>query len=215
VAQIFPRWSNKVPLLILLALFVVPPVAVLAAWYWFSPEYTDVGYQPEQPIAYSHALHAGELGIDCRYCHAQVEKSAVASVPPTGVCMNCHNLVGRDLESLEPLRKSFETGQPIRWVRIHDLPDYAYFDHSVHVGAGVGCSSCHGDIASMEEVHQVEPLSMGWCLECHRDPAPHLRPRDQITNTSWIPPEDQRDRGAQLMTERGVESREDCSACHR
>ena len=190
-------------------------MATAFAWYYFSPEYLNVGYRPEQPVAYSHRLHAGELQLDCRYCHAGVEVSEVASVPPTNVCMNCHQLVGRDLASLEPVRQSATNGEPIRWVRVHDLPDYAYFDHSAHLAAGVGCSSCHGDVASMEVVTQMEPLSMAWCLECHRDPAPHLRPYDQITNTAWTPPPDQRTIGERLVEERGIDAPESCTACHR
>ena len=215
MAQIFGERSNRVPLLLLGAVAVGGGLATLIVWYYFSPEYTDVGYAPEQPIPYSHALHVGELGLDCRYCHVGVETSAVASVPPTGVCMNCHQLVGRDLASLEPLRRSAQRGEPLRWVRIHDLPDYAYFDHSVHLGAGIGCASCHGDVASMEVVRQVEPLSMAWCLECHRDPAPHLRPYDLITDTSWIPPDDQREVGARLIEERRIAPSDACTVCHR
>ena len=203
------------PLLLVAAVVVLGGLVHLVVWYYFSPEYTDVGYMPEQPVPYSHALHVGELGLDCRYCHSQVERSPVASVPPTQVCMNCHSLVGRDLASLEPVRQSASTGEPMRWVRIHDLPEYSYFDHSRHVKAGVGCSSCHGDVAAMEVVRQVEPLSMGWCLECHRDPAPHLRPFDQLTNTAWQPPEDQRERGAAFMEERGIAPPVACTGCHR
>jgi hypothetical protein len=215
VAQIFPEKANRVPLLLVAAVVVLGGLAHLVIWYYFSPEYTDVGYSPEQPVPYSHALHVGELGLNCLYCHSQVERSPVASVPPTQVCMNCHSLVGRDLASLEPIRQSAATGEPMRWVRIHDLPEYSYFDHSRHVKAGVGCSSCHGDIASMEVVRQVEPLSMGWCLECHRDPAPHLRPFDQLTDTAWQPPEDQRVRGAAFMEERGIAPPVACTGCHR
>jgi hypothetical protein len=215
VAQIFPEKANRVPLLLVAAVVVLGGLAHLVIWYYFSPEYTDVGYSPEQPVPYSHALHVGELGLNCLYCHSQVEKSPVASVPPTQVCMNCHSLVGRDLASLEPIRQSAATGEPMRWVRIHDLPENSYFDHSRHVKAGVGCSSCHGDIASMEVVRQVEPLSMGWCLECHRDPAPHLRPFDQLTDTAWQPPEDQRVRGAAFMEERGIAPPVACTGCHR
>lgn len=215
MAQNFPEWANKVPLFVLAGLALAAPVVALGVWYYFSPEYTDVGYMPDQPIPYSHKLHVGELGLDCRYCHAQVEVSAVASVPPTKVCMNCHEIVGRDRESLQPLYDSAADGLPIRWVRVHKVPEYAFFDHSVHVGAGVGCSTCHGDVAEMEVVQQVEPLSMGWCLECHRDPAPHIRPADEITNTAWKPAADQRQVGLALMEQRAVRTREDCSACHR
>lgn len=215
MAQIFPEKANRVPLLLVAALVVGGGLATLLAWYYFSPEYTDVGYMPAQPAPYSHEQHVGQFGLDCRYCHSQVETSPVASVPPTQVCMNCHQLVGRDLESLEPVRRSASTGEPLRWVRIHDLPEYAYFDHSRHLAAGVGCSSCHGDIASMVKVRQVEPLSMAWCLECHRDPAPHLRDFDEITNTSWVPPDDQRERAAALIESRGIAPPVACTGCHR
>ncbi|MFP3940319.1 MAG: cytochrome c3 family protein [Thermoanaerobaculia bacterium] len=214
MAQIFPEKANRVPLYLVAGVLVGGALVALGVWYYFSPEYTDVGYRPEQPVPYSHALHAGELRLDCRYCHAGVEVSAVASVPPTEVCMNCHALVGRDLESLEPVRASAADGEPLRWVRVHDLPDYAFFDHSMHVGAGVGCSSCHGDVASMEVVTQVEPLSMAWCLECHRDPGPHLRPFDQITNTAWTPPANQDELAARWIEERDIQPPEACSACH-
>lgn len=215
MAQIFPEWANKVPLYAVFSLALLAPTAGLGVWYYFSPEYTDVGYQPLQPIPYSHRLHVGELGLDCRYCHAMVERSALATVPPTRVCMNCHQLVGRDKPSLEPLYRSADSGQPIAWVRVHKVPEYAFFDHSLHLRAGVGCSSCHGDVARMEVIRQVEPLSMGWCLECHRDPAPHLRSREDLTDTAWRPPPDQLEVGARLAAERSIVPPEDCSGCHR
>lgn len=216
MAHIFPRWVNRVPVALLVAIFgVLGPLGTLIVWYYFSPEFTDVGYQPAQPIEYSHALHVGELAIDCRYCHAQVERSAVATVPPSKVCMNCHSLVKRDSPMLAVLRDSIENGRPIRWVRIHNVPDYAFFDHSIHVRAGVGCQSCHGEIHTMEVVAQEEPLSMAWCLDCHRDPEPHLRPRDQITNMQWRPADDHATLAAQWRDERGLAPPEDCTACHR
>lgn len=215
LAQIFPKWVNRVPLVGIGSVGVLGLLATAVIWYYFSPEFTDVGYQPVQPVPYSHALHVGELGLDCRYCHANVERAAVASVPPTQVCMNCHQLVARDSEKLAVIRDSIASGMPVEWVRIHNVPDYAFFDHSIHVRAGVGCSSCHGDIAQMEVVQQTEPLSMGWCLDCHRDPAPHLRPRDQITNTSWTVPKDQAQFAAQAIDQRQLAPPEDCSACHR
>lgn len=215
MAQIFPERSNRVPLLLAAGVVVIGALLTAFAWYFFSPEYTDVGYRPEQPVPYSHRLHAGDLRLDCRYCHVAVEVSPVASVPPTSVCMNCHRLVGRDKATLEAVRRSAADGEPLRWVRVHDLPDYAYFDHSVHLAAGVGCSSCHGDVASMEVVTQMKPLSMSWCLECHRDPGPYLRPRDELTNTAWQPPADQREIGRRLIEEREIHPPEACSACHR
>ncbi len=214
--QIFPHWTNRVPVVLLIGFFgVVGPSTTFLVWYYFSPEFTDVGYQPTQPIPYDHALHAGELAIDCRYCHAQVEVSAVASVPPSKVCMNCHSLVKRDSPQLAVLRDSVANNRPIRWVRIHNVPDYAYFDHSVHVRAGVGCVSCHGNIAEMVVVQQAEPLSMAWCLDCHRNPEPHLRPRDQVTNMTWQPGDDHAALAAAWRSELGLAPPESCSACHR
>ena len=213
--QIFPASANKAPLFAVGGLMAVALVAPLLMWYYFSPEYTDVGYQPEQPVPFSHKLHAGELELDCRYCHAQVEITAVASVPPSQVCMNCHQLVARDSEQLAALRSSIENDQPMEWIRVHKVPEYAFFDHGVHVRAGVGCSSCHGDIRQMEVVQQVEPLSMGWCLECHREPEQHLRELDQITNTAWKPAKDQLAFAAQAIADRNIRPPEDCSACHR
>lgn len=213
--QIFPESANKVPLYLVAAVGVLAVFAPLFIWYYFSPEYTDVGYRPIQPVPFSHQLHAGELELDCRYCHAQVERSAVASVPPTQVCMNCHQLVTRDSEKLAVIRDSMANGQPVEWIRVHKVPEYAYFDHSLHLRAGVGCSSCHGDVRSMEVVTQMEPLSMSWCLDCHRNPDLHLRERDQITNTTWTPPKNQVAFAAQVKEELQIAPPEDCSACHR
>lgn len=213
--QIFPKWANNAPLYAAVGMAVLALGAPAFVWYYFSPEYTDVGYRPIQPVPFSHALHAGQLELDCRYCHAQVERAAVASVPPTQVCMNCHSLVMRDSPNLAVIRDSLSSGRPVEWVRVHKVPEYAYFDHSVHIKAGVGCSSCHGDIRSMEVVTQQEPLSMGWCLECHREPDLHLRPYDQITNTTWKPARDQLAFAAAVKAERGLAPPEDCSACHR
>ncbi len=183
--------------------------------YFGSPEFTDVGYRPEQPVHYSHKLHVGELGMDCRYCHTSVEKSHEAIIPPTETCMNCHSVVDVESEELALVRESWETGKPIEWIRVHMLPDYAYFDHSVHVNAGVGCVSCHGRVDQMEVVMQIEPLSMSWCLDCHRNPGPHIRPLNQVTNMAWVPPE-----GHDLLVEKYIKDKnisppEDCTACHR
>jgi hypothetical protein len=142
---------------------------------------------PTQPVAYSHKLHAGDLGIDCRYCHANADRSSFAGVPATQTCMNCHTNVKADSPKLEKIRESWKTGQSVEWVRIHKLPDYAYFDHSAHVTQGVGCASCHGRVDRMVEVQQVHELSMGWCLDCHKNPTPHIRPLDQITTMDWEP----------------------------
>ncbi len=170
MAEIFPRWMNRLPRYLVTGGSVGAGLAVFVAAYAFSPAYTDVGYMPRQPIPFSHRLHAGELSVDCRYCHTSVEVSPSASLPPSRTCMNCHGLVARDKETLAPLRESVETGEPLRWIRVHRLPDYAYFDHSVHIAVSLDCADCHGEVAAMEEVRQVEPLSMRWCLDCHRDP---------------------------------------------
>ena len=177
MAQIFPPWWNKLPLAVAIAGSVVPVLAIAGIWYFFSPWYTDVGYSPAQPVPYSHKLHVGELGLDCRYCHASVEISAVANVPPTQTCMNCHQVVKRDSVKLAPIRDSATSGRPMRWIRVHELPDYAYFTHRMHVTAGIGCVTCHGRIDEMETVTQTAPLSMGWCLDCHRNPGPAQTPR--------------------------------------
>lgn len=203
------------PLLLLGGVAAAGVVTTGGVWYYFSPEFTDVGYRPLQPVPFSHQLHAGELGMDCRYCHVTVEVAAVASVPPTQTCMNCHRLVKADSPKLAPVRASASSKQPLAWVRVHKVPEYAYFDHSVHLRAGVGCSSCHGDVAAMEVVTQAEPLSMSWCLDCHRAPDAHLRPAEALTDTAWTPPPDQLAFAAEVKAERRLAPPEDCSACHR
>jgi hypothetical protein len=215
VAQIFPKWTNKIPPILLFAVIIGIAGIVGFFWYYGSPEYTDVGYRPVQPVPYSHKLHAGDLGIDCRYCHTTVEVSSTANVPPTQTCMNCHSLILTDSEKLLPVRESWTTGKPIEWVRIHKIADYAYFNHSAHINAGVGCISCHGNIAEMEKVMQVKPLSMGWCLDCHRNPAPNLRPVDQVTNMNWIPPKNQLELAQELIKEKNIAPPQECSGCHR
>ena len=181
----FPRWTNTIPVVLGLIAPILGAGAIFTVWYYFSPLYTDVGYQPKQPVPYSHKLHAGEMGMDCRYCHNTVEKASHAAIPPTATCMNCHSQVKTDSPKLSLVRRSYKTGESIPWTKIHQLPDYAYFPHEAHVGAGVGCASCHGRIDTMEVVAMDQPLSMSWCLECHRAPENHLRPLDQVTNMNW------------------------------
>jgi hypothetical protein len=208
---IFPKWVNRLPLII--ALFATSGAvgAVGFVWYYFSPRYTDVGYRPTQPVPYSHKLHAGILGIDCRYCHVGVEASPRATIPPTQTCMNCHTVIRKDSANLLPVQTSWAEDTPVPWVRIHDLPDYVHFSHSVHTNAGVGCASCHGRVDQMEVVAQHEPLSMGWCLECHRNPAPHLRPKDKVTDMAYfVDPAE----GAVRQMERNLDPPRNCSACH-
>lgn len=209
--QIFPRSLNYLPLVAAVGVAVLGGGITTGIWYYFSPKNTQVGYAPEQPIAYSHKLHAGELGIDCRYCHANIERSQEAMIPPTQACMGCHAVVKKDSPKLATLRTSWSTGGPVEWVRVHRVADYVYFDHSVHLAAGVGCVSCHGRIDQMEVVRQDQPLNMGWCLECHRDPGPHLRPKDQITNMTWTPS----DAEATQYAEATLRGPQHCSGCHR
>lgn len=209
----FPRWANKTRQLAGVALGVAPVYLTALVWYGFSPKTTDVGYQPKQPVPYSHALHAGALGIDCRYCHNTVDKAAHAATPATETCMNCHARVRTQSPLLEPIRESFKTGKPVEWVKVHDLPDYVYFNHSAHVTRGIGCVSCHGRVDQMVEVHQKETLSMGWCLTCHRAPEAHLRPPAEATNMTWQQPSPTF--GAEFRKANNINPPEDCSACHR
>jgi len=215
LAQIFPEWTNKLPLLLLVVGTAVLFGGVGFFWYYGSPEYTDVGYRPDQPVEYSHKLHAGDLGIDCRYCHVSVETSAIANVPPTRTCMNCHTLVNADSDKLIKVRESWLTEKPIEWVRVHKVGEYAYFNHSIHVDRGVSCISCHGNVAEMVKVTQNQPLSMGWCLDCHRNPGPNLRPADQVTNMYWEEPENQAEFAAKIIKEKNISPPTNCSGCHR
>jgi len=210
----FPKWANKTPLIILLTLISVLCGAVFVFWYWFTPKNFEVGYMPEQPIPYSHRLHVDELGLDCRYCHTEVDRGAHATIPPTETCMNCHDIVKTDSPHIQKLKESYESDTPIEWVKVHYLPDYAYFDHSRHVNSGVSCVSCHGRVDKMEVVRQVEPLSMSWCLECHREPEKHIRPKDKVTDLGWES-DDPINEGRNLVKKYHIKPREDCSACHR
>jgi len=210
----FPKWANRAAytVLTLIPLLVVGVITAFA--YYISPYSTQVGYQPKQPIAYSHKLHAGDLGIDCRYCHVNVERSPVAMVPPPTTCLNCHSVIRKDSPEILKIQEAVATGRPIQWVRIHRLPDFVYFDHSVHLNAGVGCVSCHGRIDRMETVEQDKPLSMGWCLGCHRQPERYLRPKDKVTDMNWMA-EDQLSLGTELKEARGLAPTTNCSGCHR
>ena len=215
MAQIFPKWTNHFPTVAAVAGLMVTFLVVAFVWYFFSPWYTDVGYRPVQPLPYNHKLHAGDLGMDCRYCHNYVEMSPHANVPPTQTCMNCHTLILTESETLLPVRESWNTKEPIAWTRVHKVADYAYFDHSAHLYAGIGCYDCHGNVADMIVVLQKQPLSMGWCLECHRNPDSHLRPHEDLTNMSWAPLENQKAFAERIKSEKKLVPPEDCSGCHR
>ena len=188
MANIFPRWTNWLPIKILVCVAVVAASIVSGMAYYFTPKYTRVGYQPTQPVEFDHSLHVNQLGMDCRYCHTHVEKSSHSNVPATQTCMNCHTQIKAQSPKLEPVRQSWKSGQPVPWVRIHKAPDYVYFNHAVHVNRGISCVACHGHVNRMQVVWHDKPHSMGWCLECHRAPENHLRPLDQVTNMDWEPP---------------------------
>ena len=172
---------------------------------------------PQQPIAFSHKHHAGDDGIDCRYCHSSVEKSSFAGLPSAQVCLTCHSQLFSDAAILEPLRESARTGRPLRWVRVHDLPDFVFFNHSIHIAKGIGCFDCHGRVDRMPRIERVASLDMQWCLSCHRDPAAHLRPRGQVFDMASEPPRDPKARAALVSSMHLLpeQRRTDCSTCHR
>jgi hypothetical protein len=177
---------------------------------------TRKGVTMMQPIPFSHEHHVAGLGIDCRYCHTAVEQSATAGIPPTATCYNCHKLIWKDSPMLEPVRASYRTGEPIHWTKVHDLPDFAYFNHSIHVAKGVGCAECHGRVDKMALMRSEHALQMRWCLECHRNPEPHLRPKDKVFDMAWKS-DDQATLGATLASEYHIRTTNDltsCSTCH-
>lgn len=215
MTPIFPKTADKYFRVVLSGILLAVLGVVTLAAYLFHPSRADVGYQPVQPVPYSHKLHAGNLGLDCRYCHSTVEESAYAAIPATETCMNCHTRVKSDSEQLQLVRESYASGRPIPWVRIHKLPDYVYFSHRAHVTAGVSCVSCHGRVDQMPEVQQVKPLSMAWCLECHRNPAANIRPRELVTKLDWVPDRDPAEIGRELMARNHISPPTNCSGCHR
>lgn len=210
---LFPKWTNRLPLLIAVSGAVTTVILALVIWYYFAAKNTDVGYQPKQPVQYSHALHVGELGLDCRYCHLGVESSAHAMVPSAETCMNCHRIVLTNSPEIKKVRTSYENNKPIAWNKVHLLPDYVYFNHSAHINAGVSCVSCHGRVDQMVKVSQREPLSMSWCLECHRSPEEHVRPKDKVTKLHWQAT-NQKALGQKLIEAHGIAPKQDCNTCH-
>jgi menaquinone reductase, multiheme cytochrome c subunit len=212
---IFSKSADRYLRIAVSAILLSAAAAVTVTAYLFRPERADVGYRPVQPVPYSHKLHAGNLGLDCRYCHFTIEVSAYAAIPSTETCMNCHTRVKAESPQLQLVRESYATGQPIPWVHIHKLPDYVYFNHRAHLNAGVSCVTCHGRVDQMAEVHQVKPLSMAWCLECHRNPAPEIRPRELITKLDWVPDRDPAEIGRELIAKNHISPPTNCSGCHR
>ena len=224
MANIFPRGSNILPLKIVLCALVAGGGVSAVVPYYFTPKYTRVGYQPEQPVNFSHSIHAGQLGLDCRYCHSFVEVAAHSNVPTTQVCMNCHSQVQKENPKLAPVRESWATGKPIEWVQIHKTPDYVYFNHSAHVNRGVSCVSCHSRVDKMAVVFHAEPHSMSWCLDCHRAPEEKVRPLSEITHLDWEAPrrdgESKDDAQKRIGTEIKIKEHlnppvGNCAGCHR
>ena len=225
MANLFPKATNLIVLQAGAALGLVGTLAARAVWYYFTPKYSRVGYQPVQPVYFQHDLHVGQLGLDCRYCHSFVEKSGFSNYPTTQTCMNCHAIVQKDNPRLAPVRDSWATGKPIAWVKIHNVPDYAYFNHSAHVNRGVSCVSCHGKVNEMNVVFQSQSQSMGWCLSCHRHPEMAVRPiaPDQpgglspVFNLDWTPPNGttQAQLGGKFVHDWKIDPPKDCAGCHR
>ena len=216
MSQIFHRHSNVYSRLSILALLVFGGAlgAGIAALNW-SGYNTNQSVFVEQPVQFSHAHHVGGMGIDCRYCHTSVEESAFANIPPTKTCMNCHSQIWINAPILEPVRASFRDGKPLQWTRVHDLPDFVYFNHSIHVKQGVGCATCHGPVDKMPLMRQQSSLQMEWCLDCHRNPAQYVRPRAEVFTMGYAPAVAQAELGPQLVAEYKIQSLTNCSVCHR
>ena len=215
MAQIFSRHANSyVRAGGVLALVLVAAIFGSADRLSRSSYVTRVDTFREQPIQFSHQHHVGGIGIDCRYCHTSVEKASSAGIPPTKTCMNCHSQIWANSPYLEPVRESFRSDTPLRWTRVHDLPDFVQFNHSVHVTKGVGCATCHGRIDRMPLMYQKSSLLMEWCLECHRNPERFVRPREAVYQMDYQPPEDQLELGRRLVKAYDIKSLTTCSTCH-
>jgi hypothetical protein len=222
MSAIFPKWTNWLPLVLGVGAALAGGAVAAGVTIYFTPKYTRVGYQPVQPVPFSHKIHAGQLGLDCRYCHSMVDKTWVANIPAASTCMNCHSQVLKDDPRLAVVRDSAANNTPIPWVQVHITPDYVYFNHSVHVARGISCVECHGRIDQMDEVRHAKPFSMSFCLDCHRAPAEHIRPVDKVTDLGWTWSTNgveaahlQTVEGQKLVEHMRVESLQSCSACHR
>jgi hypothetical protein len=222
MSAIFPKWTNWLPLVLGLGAALAGGGVAAGVTYYFTPKYTRVGYEPVQPVPFSHKIHAGQLGLDCRYCHSMVDKTWVANIPAASTCMNCHSQVLKDDPRLAIIRESATNNTPIAWTQVHITPDYVYFNHAVHVARGISCVECHGRVDQMDEVYHAKPFSMSFCLNCHRDPAAHIRPTDKVTDLGWAWSTNgveaahlQAVEGEKLVEHMRVESLQSCSACHR
>jgi hypothetical protein len=214
--QIFHRSANTIAKVSIFgAAFIFAGLLGLFDKINRSPWVTEARVARDQPIQFSHERHVGGNGIDCRYCHTSVEYSSFAGIPPTKTCMNCHSEIFSNSPFLAPIRESFRSDRSIRWTRVHDLPDFAYFNHSIHINKGVGCETCHGRIDTMPLTFQKASLQMEWCLDCHRHPEQYVRPREAVFQMGYQPPVDQETMGRQLVKEYKIQSLTSCSTCHR
>jgi hypothetical protein len=202
---------------IILVIIVIAVVSWVAAEIYRAGYTTNVSLPREQPVPFSHEHHVNGLGIQCAYCHTSAERSSFAGIPPTHTCMTCHSQIWTTSPMLRPVRESYRTQRPLQWYRVHDLPDFVYFNHSIHLSKGIGCETCHGRVDLMPLVWKENTLFMGWCLECHRAPEKFIRPREEIYTMGWKPPKDQLELGRELVRTYKVNVRQlsDCSICHR
>jgi hypothetical protein len=213
MSDIFPKWTNQLPVMAGIAQVVALTTVGVGIWYYLTPKYGRMGYQPKQPVAFSHAIHADQLGLDCRYCHTGVEKSWFSNVPAAETCMRCHlNHVAKESPKLALVRESYATGKPIPWVWIHKTPDFVYFNHSVHVNRGISCVHCHGEVNKMDEVFHAKSHTMAFCLDCHREPEKNIRPNEFVTQLDWK--NDGFD-GKRAVKDWKVQPGQSCSTCHR
>jgi formamidopyrimidine-DNA glycosylase len=216
MAQIFHRSSNSLAKVSIVGALLAAGGVLWAAYKIDQGSFnTLVDVAREQPVPFSHKHHVTDDGLDCRYCHTSVETSAFAGIPPTETCMGCHSQIWNTAEILEPVRASLRSGKSLEWTRVHDLPDFVYFNHSIHVNKGIGCSTCHGRIDQMPLTRKVNTLFMQWCIECHRNPEKYIRPRDQVFNMAYQYPDNQEELGRQLMADYKAQSLTDCVTCHR
>lgn len=214
--QIFHSSANAyAKLSIVFAVLLVGILGWVVLTLHGSPYVTRQFAAREQTVPFSHKHHVNGLGLDCRYCHTSVEESAFAGIPPTYTCMTCHSQIWTEAPILEPVRVSYRDSTPLQWTRVHDLPDFAYFNHSIHVKKGIGCSTCHGQVDQMPLMSSVQTLQMGWCLDCHRAPERFVRPREEVFNMKWTPPANQLEIGRELVRDYRIESLDSCSTCHR
>jgi hypothetical protein len=219
MSQVFPKSANAA---VRTSLFAVLTLVLFLGWFIFtlmrSSWVTKQNEFVTQPFQFSHAHHVGGVGLDCRYCHTSVEKSSFAGIPPTKTCINCHSQIWSNAPILEPVRASFRNDTPLTWIRVNDLPDFVYFNHSIHVKQGVGCATCHGPVEKMALMYQATTLQMEWCLDCHRAPEKYLRPRSEVFNMAYRAPANQLEVGMALKKEYkvpGIEHMTSCSVCHR